>query len=593
MGIREFLRHTEPSLVSSDNEQVEPIDDRKLHWFALYTYWKTLPITIGLVTLISLLPGVLAVLIIIGFGLFYEVGDELPSFLRHTVLQDVIDYELQGAGPILDQLRHNRYHPELSIILGLVAVTWIVVRTLEWRSTRYGVNSEHIWIRGGLYWKWERRLPIDRVSSLELTASWLDRVLDLRAVEFTSNTPEKGIATIRLAAIPTLEAIQIQRIILGATKAAELEGFAELDEEHTEVQLASISTGQLIAAGITSFEIKLSFVGAIAAFHLFSKSFLKTWRNDLIHWFVNTIEQKHAFADLVDFTALLLFVFWMLSIITFVATFSRFRLHRLGHLALIEHGLVTRRWRAVLLPQVQAVTFVETPVQEWRRAGSLRIELAGSHQKSLDRRMLLPSLPRAQALATLENLFGGVFFENISHQLDQFHRIPAASKRMYSLFWVYRIVGLTIVLALLDLASPDVRFENLAVLSILLLAIPGYFYGRRQFEDAGWLLNSDHELIVRERHINRRTIICPADRLQWRGMKRTMLPGRPPGPATVVGYVAASGKVDGVGKGFVPVGWPMFDGRLRIRGIPAAEAMELLDRLGPDTNHPIFRPHVV
>lgn len=593
MRIRNYLQRTEPSIVPGDHEHIEPIVDHKLHWFALYTYWKTLPITIGLVTLISLLPGVLAVLIITGFGLFYEVGDELPSFLRHTVLQEIINYELQGSGPIIDQLRHNRHHPELTVIIAFVAVTWIVARTLEWRSTRYGVDSEHIWISGGLYWKWQRRLPIDRVTSLELTASWLDRVLDLRAVEFTSNTPEKGIATIRLAAIPTAEAIHIHHIMLEATKAADLEGFAELDQEHGEVQLASISTGQLIAAGITSFEIKLSFVGAIAAFHLFSKSFLKTWRNEAINWFVDTIEQKHAFADLVDFTVLLLLVFWVLSIITFVATFSRFRLQRLGHLALIEHGLVTRRWRAVLLPQVQAVTFVETPVQEWRRAGSLRVELAGSHQKSLDRKMLLPSLPRDQALQTLERLFGGAFFENIGRQIDQFHRLPATSRRMYSMYWVYRILGLGVALLVLDWASPDIRFEHLVVLSVFLLAIPGYFFGRRQFEDAGWMLNSDRELVVRERHINRRTIICPADRLQWRGMKQMRLPGRKPGPATVVGYVAASGKVDSVGKGFMPVGWPMFYGRLRIRGISGADAMDLLDRMGPPTEEPVYRPHVV
>jgi uncharacterized membrane protein YdbT with pleckstrin-like domain len=276
-----------------------------------------------------------------------------------------------------------------------------------------------------------------------------------------------------------------------------------------------------------------------------------------------------------------------------VATFSRFRLERLGHLALIEHGLITRRWRAVLLPRVQAVAFVETPVQEWRQAGSLRIELAGSHQKSLDRKMLLPSLPRAQALETLERLFGGAFFENISHQLDQFQRLPATSKRMYSMFWVYRIVGLAIGLVVLDWASPDIRFEHLMILGLLLLTIPGYLYGRRQFQDVGWLLNSDRELIVRERHINRRTIICPADKLQWRGMKQMMLPGRKPGAATVVGYVAASGKVDSVGKGYVPVGWPMFDGRLRIRGIPASEAIDLLDRMGPSSTGPHFRPHVV
>ena len=593
MRLREHLHRSDPVLAADDNESVEPIVDRRLHWFALYTYWKTLPITIGIVTLISLLPGLLALVIVTAFGLFYEFGDQLPSFLKDTVLQDAIDYELQGAGPILDQLQHNRYHPELTIILVLIAVAWIVVRTLQWRSTVYGVDNEHIWISGGLYWKWERRLPIEHVQSLELRASWLDRILDLRAVEFVSASPDQSAAAVNLAAIPTRDAIQIQKIVLGATHADLAGTYGDLEEQRDQVQLASISTAQLIAAGITSFEIKMSFVGALAAFHIFSKSFLKEWRNDLIHWFVNTVEQRHAFADLVDFTLLLLTIVWILSVITFVATFSNFRLARLGHLALIEHGLVTRRWRAVLLPRVQAITFVETPVQERRNAGSLRMELAGSQQKSLERKMLLPSLPRDQALATLERLFGGVFFENIAKELGDFHHVPESSKRMYTMFWVYRPLGLAAVLVVLDWASRDIKFEHLMVAGVALLAIPGYFYGRRQFKDAAWLMNDDREVIVRERHLNRRTIVCSADRLQWRGLKQMTLPFRKPGAATVVAYVAASGKVDGVGKGIIGSGWPIFDGRLRIRGIPRDEADALLEQMGPQPDQPQYRPHVV
>lgn len=593
MNVRNQLRRTKLSLDANNIETVEPIVDRPLHWFALYTYWKTLPITIGLVTLVSLLPGVIALLIVTAFGLFYEFGEDLPWFLKDTVLQDVIDYELLGFRPLYDQLEHNRYHPELTIVLGLIAATWIIVRTLEWRSTTYGVNDQHIWINGGLFWKWERRLPMERVQALELSATWLDRILDLRAVEVNSAAPENGAAAIRLAAIPTAEAIQLQRIVLRATQAVSVDDLADTDQERGQVQLASISTWELLAAGITSFEVRLSFVGAIAAFHLFSKSVLKTWRNDFIHWFVNSIEQRHAFADLVDATLLLLFIFWMLSIATFVATFSHFRLRRLGQLALIEHGLVTRRWRAVLLPRVQAITFVETPIQELRGAGSLRMELAGTHQKSLDRKMLLPSLPRAHALDTLEKLFGGHVYENLVHELDQFHRIPDSSRRMYTLFWPYRILGLVAVLAVADWFSPDIRFEHAILIGLALMAIPAYFYGRRQFADAGWLINDDRELIVRERHINRRTIVCPADRLQWRGMRQMALPGRPPGSATVAGYVAASGKVDGVGRSFMTAGWPRRDGRLRIRGIPAAEAEALLAQMGPQANEPTYRVKVV
>ena len=164
---------------------------------------------------------------------------------------------------------------------------------------------------------------------------------------------------------------------------------------------------------------------------------------------------------------------------------------------------------------------------------------------------------------------------------------------MYTMFWVYRFLGFAALLAVADWMSRDIRFEHVMIIGIALLAIPGYFYGRRQFEDAAWLMNEDRELIVRERHLNRRTTVCPADRVQWRGLKQTTLPFRAPGPTTLVAYVAASGKVDGVGKGIIGTGWPVFDGRLRVRGIPRADADALLDEIGPQADQPRYRPHVV
>ncbi|MEZ4530623.1 MAG: hypothetical protein R2855_06285 [Thermomicrobiales bacterium] len=80
---------------------------------------------------------------------------------------------------------------------------------------------------------------------------------------------------------------------------------------------------------------------------------------------------------------------------------------------------------------------------------------------------------------------------------------------------------------------------------------------------------------MRERNINRRTIVCPVDRLQWRGIKQMTLPFRKPGGAA--GGIRGSireGRWDG--EGIIGTGWPIYDGRLRIRGLPRAETDELL-----------------
>ena len=46
---------------------------------------------------------------------------------------------------------------------------------------------------------------MERVQTLNpLQATWLDRLLDLRGIEVTRAQPEKNLATIRLAAVPTV-----------------------------------------------------------------------------------------------------------------------------------------------------------------------------------------------------------------------------------------------------------------------------------------------------------------------------------------------------------------------------------------------------
>ena len=81
--------------------------------------------------------------------------------------------------------------------------------------------------------------------------------------------------------------------------------------------------------------------------------------------------------------------------------------------------------------------------------------------------MLLPSLPRAQAIDTLEKLFGGAFFKNIAKELGDFHRVPETSKRMYTMFWVYRPWAGSVLAVRTGVAR--VKFEHVTILCIALL----------------------------------------------------------------------------------------------------------------------------
>ncbi len=267
-------------------------------------------------------------------------------------------------------------------------------------------------------------------------------------------------------------------------------------------------------------------------------------------------EQHHNLAQVVLLIAGAAIFFWVFSIIIYIATFARFKLRRNGKLALIEHGLLTRRWRTVLLPHVQALTFVESPAQQLVNDGSLRMTLPGTTRASLERTMLLPAVDRTVIIDVLNRLFVDLdpgVGDTLRTLENTMQRLPPSARRSYLLRWVWRLLPICLILMLLMYVVPGGPTPMWGLLPLAIFGPIGAWLGNIRFKDAGWRLDDAGRLVVRERALSRTTRSTRRQRLVW--TRISMLRKVSGRNVTFVTSVAGAGSRPGIKAKLLGMAW--------------------------------------
>lgn len=562
------------------------LDSQRLSKFTLFWYLKSLPeITIGtILVLVPLVIGALCTLILLtAWGIQRAFSEAQIEKALNYDLDSIDEAKIQewidspGLADWVSGISVWVFVIPTMVILGLV-IGWFVIRMLQWRRIRFGVEDGVIWMSGGLFSSWTRRLPITHVQSFEIQSTLLQRLLTLRGVAISSAAPEGKNASIELLAVRR----GVARNLTAIVESAFGEAIASPDEPDSEsVLIASVGWKQLIVAAANSFEVRLSVFSLYFVYQLFGQGPLKEYRTAAIHSVTKYAEDHHDVANVVLIAVGALLFFWIFSILTYIATFARFRLRRNGKLALIEHGLLTRRWRTVPLPRVQALTLVESPAQQLVNDGSLRMTLPGTTRNSLERTMLLPAVDRTVTIDVIDRLFADLNPEvgSTLQRLGQsLHRLPPSAKRSYLLRWVWRVLPISIICCLILHFTPGGISTWWGLLPLAIFGPIGAWLGNLRFEDAGWALDERGRVVTRERALSRTTRVTSRERLIWTRISRLRpFSGR---NVTFVASVAGAGARPGImarllGTGLVA----RTDSRLRVRGLLDTEAYELVERL--------------
>lgn len=561
------------------------LESHRLSKFTLFWYLKSLPeLTMG--TILMIIP--LAVGTLLSLVLLIDWG--IHRAFTHAQIEEALNYDLDSVdeAKIQQWIDDPRFLGWLSgisvwvviipvlIVLGVIA-GWFVARLLQWRRIRFGIEDGVIWMSGGLFSGWMRRLPITHVQSVEIRSTLLQRMFTLRSVAISSAAPEGKNASIELLAVRrgvAAELTQTMQTAFGVSMATpEATGGGEL--------IASVGWKQLIVAAANSFEVRLSVFSLYVAYQLLGQGPMKEWRDRAIHSVTRYAANHHGLANIVLIVIGALLFFWIFSILIYIATFARFRLRRNGRMALIEHGLLTRRWRTVLLPRVQALTFVESPAQQLVNDGSLRMTLPGTTRNSLERTMLLPAVDRTVAIEVLDRLFSELNPDvggTLLRLEESLQRLPPSARRSYLLRWVWRLLPISLICCLILYSTPGGIGILWGLLPLAVFGPIGVWLGRRRFNDAGWAVDARGRVVTRERALSRTTRITNRERLIWVRISRLRpFSGR---NVTFVGSVAGAGARPGIlsrvlGTGLVA----RSDSRVRVRGLLDTEAYALMEEL--------------
>ncbi len=578
-----------------DAQVVDSLDLRsqRLSKFSLYWYLKSIPdLTMG--TILTIVP--LAVGAVLTLGLVIDWG------IRRAFTQSQIETALNYDFDTIDDAKLQEWleSPELADWLSglsswvflaplltalILVVGWFVMRTLQWRRIRFGAEDGVIWMSGGLFTHWERRLPIIHVQSVEFRSTLLQRMLTLRGVAISSAAPEGKDASIELLAVRRGVAAEMANTI--QTAFGETISTPEA-EDSSSVPIASVGWKALIVAAANSFEVRLGVFSLYFIYQLLGQGPLKKWRDQVIGQITKYAGEHQDLAHILLIVAGGLLFFWLFSILIYITTFARFRLRRNGKLALIEHGLLTRRWRTVLLPHVQALTFVESPAQQLVDDGALRMTLPGTTRDSLERTMLLPAVDRSVIIDVLDRLFAelnpeiGNTLRNLRSSLQ---RLPPSARRSYLLRWTWRVLPLSVALMLLLYFAPLELHPLWGLLPLAILGPIGALLGNIRFKDAGWLLDESGRLVTRERALSRTTRVTRRERLVWTRISvLRIVTGR---NVTFVSSVAGAGARPGIMARLIGTGLiARSDGRLRVRGLLREDALALVERLAERPGEP-------
>ncbi|MFI2105708.1 PH domain-containing protein [Isoptericola sp. NPDC019693] len=100
-------------------------------------------------------------------------------------------------------------------LLAVVAVVWVLVPWLKWRTTSWTVTTRRIAMRSGIVTRVGRDIPLYRINDVALEKDLLDRLLGCGTLQVSDATEKAGMV---LRDVPRVERVQVllQELLHGA-----------------------------------------------------------------------------------------------------------------------------------------------------------------------------------------------------------------------------------------------------------------------------------------------------------------------------------------------------------------------------------------
>lgn len=370
--------------------------------------------------------------------------------------------------------------------LGVFLVAMVVATVVSWRVNTWELADDGLVLRSGVFVRKQRRIPYQRVHSVDLSASVVERILGLVSLKVDTGAGETGEGN-AVRALRRTEAEALKRALFArrvlvekGTAAADVDGAAAsadpaadpvLDpaadvvfemrlsnRAYVRAALTELNLGAAFASVLVAFASALQFAGDVLGGVLLTQ--VESMLDQAVAGAVDAAPRLDALALLpvvvawvVALVLAVLVVTWVISSVMALVRWGGFVARRRGDRLEVTAGLLSRSTRAVELGRVQAVVVNQTPIR--RALGYVQIAVrtvgsasSGGSSDAAKREYVVihPCVRRDEAAAFLAQALPE-FADIASVPVADLglHRLPAAALRrtlLHGLYW-------TLALALL------------------------------------------------------------------------------------------------------------------------------------------------
>lgn len=289
---------------------------------------------------------------------------------------------------------------------------------LTWWFTRYLIDGTELRITGGILQKSSRRIPYERIQSVDIAEPFLARIIGLAELRIEMAGGKSSRSTLRF--LPLEDARRLRRLLLGRAHGRTTDDM-DVDTGEPELELiAHVSPGRVVLGTVLSLDFLVATLGTVGVLVA-------------AIWFDQVIALIGGIIPLLT---------WLGQIVgKRILTQWDFTLTRSVDGLRIERGLLSRSSQSIPFARVQGIAVEEPYI--WRRLGwqRLEVDVAGygsqSDSDSSDiNSTLLPIADPALAAAVLAELIPGAKPEHTDPV-----RVPRRSRTFAPIGWRYRWVA--------------------------------------------------------------------------------------------------------------------------------------------------------
>lgn len=291
----------------------------------------------------------------------------------------------------------------------IVTGCFVIVGGLRWWTTRYRFTADRVEMQHGLFTRQLVTTPIDRVRSVDVTASPLHRVLALAKVHIGTGAGENDLV---LDGLTTAQAANLRAELLHRDPALHAEpGTAEdIELPLSERVLLTWNPSWVRFAPFNPSNMVVVLVLAGFVIRIVNDLHLDPKDNPEIHHIVDWLNGLVLPAAVLITAAAILVLAALLAIAGYVLAFYGFRLTAddVGHTWHVSRGLLTTRSTSLDTRRIRGITIHQPVPLRWVGGARLSAITTGLHGRRDDDRsrgeadLLAPPspLPRVLALAS-------------------------------------------------------------------------------------------------------------------------------------------------------------------------------------------------